>query len=160
VQQPPGSHSGDNFARPSPVLKGINPLLRGDLLKVLDEMGHGDQLMLVDRNYPSYASGKPVIAVASKSILEVSQAILEVFPIDTFIEYPLERMEVDQDPNKTTPVQDELLEQVRVVHRVDLEFGVIPRMEVYERAKSVFAVVHTLEAAPYCVFLLHKGVIA
>jgi L-fucose mutarotase len=141
------------------MLKGINPLLRGDLLKILDEMGHGDQLLLVDRNYPSYACGKPVIEIASTSILKVSQAILDVFPIDTFIEHPLERMEVDQDPNKTTPVQDALLEQVRAVHQPDLTFGVIPRTEVYERAKSVFAVVHTLEAAPYCVFILHKGVI-
>ena len=141
------------------MLKGINPLLRGDLLKVLDEMGHGDQLMLVDRNYPSYACGKPVIEVASTSILEVAEAILGVFPIDTFIKHPLERMEVDQDPNKTTPVQDALLEQVRAAHQPSLTFGVIPRMDVYERAKSTFAVVRTLEAAPYCVFILHKGIV-
>jgi len=86
--------------------------------------------MLVDRNYPSYACGKPVIEVASTSILEVAEAILGVFPIDTFITHPSERMEVDQDPNKTTPVQDALLEQVRAAHQPSLTFGVIPRMDV------------------------------
>jgi len=68
-------------------------------------------------------------------------------------------MEVDQDPTKSNPVQDALLKQARAVHQPDLEYGVVPRMEVYERAKSVFAVVRTLETAPYCVFFLHKGII-
>ena len=108
---------------------------------------------------PSYASGKPVTEVASTSILEVTTAILSVFPLDTFVEHPLERMEVDQDPKKTTSVQDELLEQVRGTEHSETTFGVIPRLEFYERAKSVFAVVHTLEAAPYSVFILRKGVI-
>jgi L-fucose mutarotase len=141
------------------MLKGINPLLRGDLLKVLDQMGHGDQLLIADRNYPSYASGKPVIEVPSTSLLEVTSAILSVFPLDSFVEHPLERMEVDQDPKKTTSVQEELLEQVRGAGQPELTFGVIPRLEFYERAKSVCAVVHTLEAAPYSVFILRKGVI-
>ena len=141
------------------MLKGINPILRGELLKVLDEMGHGDQLLVVDRNYPSYAPGKPVIEVAIPSILEVAEAIFEVFPLDSFLKHPLEKMEVDQDPTKSNPVQDALLKQARAVHQPDLEYGVVPRMEVYERAKSVFAVVRTLETAPYCVFFLHKGII-
>ena len=64
-------------------LKGIDPLLRGDLLKVLDQMGHGDQLLIADHNYLSYASGKPVIEVPSTSILEVTSAILSVFPLDS-----------------------------------------------------------------------------
>ena len=141
------------------MLKGINPLLRGDLLKVLDQMGHGDQLLIADRNYPSYASGKPVIEVPSTSILEVTSAILSVFPLDAFVEHPLERMEVDQDPQKTTSVQDGLLQHVRDNEHPEITFGVIPRLEFYDRAKSVFAVVHTLEAAPYSVPILRKGVI-
>ena len=73
-------------------------------------MGHGDQLLIADHNYCSYASGKPVIEVPSTSILEVTSAILSVFPLDSFVEHPLERMEVDQDPQKTTSVQDGLSE--------------------------------------------------
>ena len=120
---------------------------------------HGDQLLIADHNYLSYASGKPVIEVPPTSILEVTSAILSIFPLDSFVEHPLERMEVDQDPQKTTSVQDGLSEQVRDNEHPEITFGVIPRLAFSERAKSVFAVGHTLEAAPYSVSILRKGVI-
>jgi L-fucose mutarotase len=91
------------------MLKGIDPLLSGDLLHILDDMGHGDVLMLVDRNYPAVASGRPVIRLGEVTVLRAAQAILSVFPLDSFIERPLERMEVDNDPTKTTPTQDSML---------------------------------------------------
>lgn len=141
------------------MLKGVDPLLSGDLLKILDDMGHGDQLLLVDRNYPATASGKPVIRLGEASIPRAAQAILSVFPLDSFIAHPLERMEVDDDPAKTTSTQDALLELARASEGRDLEFGVIPRLSFYDRAKSAYAVVHTLDAQPYGCFILHKGVI-
>ena len=141
------------------MLKGVDPLLSGDLLKILDDMGHGDQLLLVDRNYPAAASGKPVIRLGEASIPRAAQAILSVFPLDSFIAHPLERMEVDDDPAKTTSTQDALLELARASEGRDLEFGVIPRLSFYDRAKSAYAVVHTLDAQPYGCFILHKGVI-
>ena len=141
------------------MLTGVDPLLSGDLLKILDDMGHGDQLLLVDRNYPAAASGKPVIRLGEASILRAAQAILSVFPLDSFIAHPLERMEVDDDPAKTTSTQDALLELARASEGRDLEFGVIPRLSFYDRAKAAYAVVHTLDAQPYGCFILHKGVI-
>ena len=141
------------------MLKGVDPLLSGDLLKILDDMGHGDQLLLVDRNYPAAASGKPVIRLGEASILRAAQAILSVLPLDSFIAHPLERMEVDDDPSKTTSTQDALLELARASEGRDLEFGVIPRLSFYDRAKTAYAVVHTLDAQPYGCFILHKGVI-
>ena len=141
------------------MLKGVDPLLSGNLLKVLDEMGHGDQLLLVDRNYPAAASGKPVIRLGEAGILRAAQAILSVFPLDTFIAHPLERMEVDGDPAKTTSTQDALLELARASECRDLDYGIIPRLSFYERAKAAYAVVHTLDAQPYGCFILHKGVI-
>ena len=80
--------------------------------------------------------------------------------MDSFVEHPLERMEVNQDPQKTTSVQDGFSEQVRDNEHPEITFGVIPRLEFYERAKSVFAVGHTIEAAPYSVSILRKGVIS
>lgn len=62
------------------MLKGIDPLLSGDLLHILDDMGHGDVLMLVDRNYPAVASGRPVIRLGEVTVLRAAQAILSVFP--------------------------------------------------------------------------------
>jgi L-fucose mutarotase len=140
------------------MLKGIDPLLRGELLHVLDDMGHGDQLLVVDRNYPAAASGKPVIHLGEVDIPRAMRAILSVFPLDSFIERPLERMEVNDDPSELTHVQAEVLEIARAVDNPQLEFGVVPRLDFYERAKSCFAVVHTLESAPYSCFILHKGV--
>jgi len=141
------------------MLKGIDPLLSGDLLKILDDMGHGDQLLLVDRNYPAAASGKPVIRLGEVGVLRATKAILSVYPLDSFIDHPLERMEVEDDPVKTTSLQDDLLELARTTDNPALEYGVIPRLDFYERAKQAYAVVHTLEDQPYGCFILHKGVI-
>ena len=141
------------------MLKGIDPLLSGDLLKILDDMGHGDQLLLVDRNYPAAASGKPVIRLGDVGVLRAAKAILSVYPLDSFIDHPLERMEVEDDPVKTTSLQDGLLQLAKEAENRDLEYGVIPRLSFYERAKNAYAVVHTLEDQPYGCFILQKGVI-
>ncbi len=141
------------------MLKGIDPLLSGDLLKILDDMGHGDQLLLVDRNYPASSSGRPVIRLGEASILRAAAAILSVFPLDSFIDHPLERMEVEDDPARTTSTQDELLALASRAEGRALEYGVVPRLDFYERARAVYAVVHTLDAVPYGCFVLHKGVI-
>jgi L-fucose mutarotase len=141
------------------MLKGIDPLLSGDLLKILDDMGHGDQLLLVDRNYPAVASGKPVIRLGEVGIRRAVKAILSVYPLDSFIEHPLERMEVEDDPVKTTSLQDDVLSLAIETEERELEFGVIPRLDFYQRAKGAYAVVHTLEDQPYGCFILHKGVI-
>lgn len=141
------------------MLKGIDPLLSGDLLKVLDDMGHGDQLLIVDRNYPAVASGKPVIRLGEVGVLRAATAILSVFPLDSFIEHPLERMEVEDDPIKTTSLQSDVLALARASENRELDYGVIPRLDFYQRAKDAYAVVHTLEDQPYGCFILHKGVI-
>ena len=141
------------------MLKGVDPLLSGDLLKILDDMGHGDQLLLVDRNYPAAASGKPVVRLGEVTVLRAAHAILSVFPLDSFLERPLERMEVEDDPAKTTPVQVEMLALASSAEGRQLEYGVVPRLDFYGRAKGVYAVVHTLDTVPYGCFILHKGVI-
>lgn len=141
------------------MLKGIDPLLSGDLLKILDDMGHGDQLMLVDRNYPAMSSGRPVVRLGEVSILRAASALLSVFPLDSFIEHPLERMEVDNDPAKTTAVQDSLLELASKAEDRALAYGVVPRLDFYGRARGVYAIVHTLDTVPYGCFILHKGVV-
>ncbi|MER7687157.1 RbsD/FucU domain-containing protein [Streptomyces sp. NPDC097610] len=141
------------------MLKGIDPLLNGDLLKILDDMGHGDQIMVVDRNYPAFSSGRPVIRLGEAGVERAIEAILTVLPLDAFIEHPLERMEVKDDPALTTAGQDRVLGVARSAHTRTLEYGVVPRFLFYERAKDAFAVVHTLESEPYGCFIMHKGVV-
>lgn len=141
------------------MLKGIDPLLCGDLLRILDDMGHGDRLLLVDRNYPAAASGKPVIRLGEVTILRAAKAILSVFPLDSFIDHPLQRMEVRDDPSLTTPTQDALLQLAIDAEGRPLAYGVIPRLDFYAEAARAYAVVHTLDPVPYGCFVLHKGVI-
>lgn len=141
------------------MLKGIDPLLSGELLRILDDMGHGDQLMLVDRNYPAVSSGRPVVRLGEASIVRAATAILSVLPLDSFIAHPIERMEVEDDPVRTTPTQDELLALASSVEGRELQYGVVPRLDFYQRAQGVYAIVHTLDTVPYGCFILHKGVV-
>jgi L-fucose mutarotase len=141
------------------MLKGIDPLLNGELLKILDEMGHGDQLLVVDRNYPAFASGKPVVRLGPVGVVQAIGAILTVFPLDSYVAQPLARMEVENDPALTTPNQDAVLALAKDAHDPALEYVIVPRLDFYQRATGVFAIVHTLEAQPYGCFILQKGVV-
>lgn len=141
------------------MLIGIDPALSGDLLKILDDMGHGDQIVIADRNYPIYQAGKPVIRMGDVGALRTFKAILSVFPLDTYVPHPLERMEVENDPTLIAPIQQQVLDYVRENHMPTIEFGLIPRMEFYERARNTAAVIHTLEDQPYGCFILTKGVV-
>jgi L-fucose mutarotase len=141
------------------VLKGIDPLLHGDVLKALDDMGHGDQLFVVDRNYPAHAAGRPVLRMGESGAERVLAAVLSVLPLDAFVEHPLERMEVKEDPSLTTGVQDRVLALARRDHPRPLEYGVVPRFDFYRRARDAFVLLQTLEAEPYSCFILHKGVV-
>ncbi len=140
------------------MLKGVNPLLSGDLLKTLDDMGHGDVLVLADRNFPAHSSGRPVIRV-STGVVEAVEAILSVFPLDSFVEQPLGRMQIGDDPAATNDTQLAVLESARSLDSHAGDFEVVPRFDVYDRARQAYAVVQTIETAPYCVFLLTKGVV-
>lgn len=141
------------------MLIGINPLLSGALLKILDEMGHGDRLLVVDRNYPAAASGHPVVRLGPASTEDVMTALLSVFPLDSFTRHPIERMEVDNDPTIVTAAQSAVLALARQQLSPDLEFSIVPRLEFYQRARDVFAVVQCLDARPYGCFIVHKGVV-
>lgn len=139
------------------MLRGINPILTGDLLKALDEMGHADQLALVDRNYPSHSSERPVIHLGSITVLTAAEALLSVFPLDSFVQQPLMRMQTGDD--EITPTQQKLLEIARKSHSTSLEYQVIPRMDFYEAVKNCRIVIQCLEDAPYSCFILQKGVV-
>lgn len=141
------------------MLRGIDPVLNGNLLQILDEMGHGDELALVDRNFPAVASGRPVRHLGEISLTRAAEAILGVLPLDTFIERPIGRMEVDADASVVNAVQLEVLEIARAHHAVPLEYEVITRFDFYARSKSAFAVVQTLETRPYGCVLFTKGVV-
>jgi L-fucose mutarotase len=140
------------------MLKGVDPVLSGGLLKALDEMGHGDTLALVDRNYPSYSAGPPVVHLGDISVVRAAQAIFTVFPLDTFIETPLVRMRADEGP-EATETHNLVLQEATRNHPQALPEALIPRPDFYERAGHCAVIVQCLETAPYSCFILRKGVV-
>ena len=140
------------------MLKNIDPVLTGSLLKALDELGHGEKIAIVDRNYPSYASGAPVIHLGEIGIARAAQAIFSVFPLDTFIDAPLSRMQSD-DKLPATETHDAVLRIASESHPSPLEFGLIPRLDFYTHAKECALVVQCLETAPYSCFIAQKGTV-
>ena len=141
------------------MLKGIDPLLSGDLLKVLDDMGHGDELVICDSNFPAYSTGRPIIRLGEVSSTRAVEAVLSVFPLDTFVPHPLGRMEVDSDPSRTTTRSADVLAAAIAAEGRELEIAAIPRHDFYARAAKAYAVIHTLESEGYNNFILTKGVV-
>jgi L-fucose mutarotase len=141
------------------MLKHVDPLIHPELLYALAAMGHGDELALVDRNYPAFSTDGRVLRLDGVDNRRAATAILEHFPLDTFVEEPLVRMEVVGAPDEVTPVQAEMLEVARAAEGRAVATGSLPRHDFYERARSAFAVVVTGEERPYSCVLLVKGVI-
>lgn len=141
------------------MLKGIPPILTPELLKVLMEMGHGDELVLADGNFPKFAHPANVIRLDGHGIPEILDAILKFMPLDPYVEHPTILMEVL--PND--PYKPEIWPRYREIGAKYEKDGLreigINKFEFYERAKKAYAVVATSEAALYANMILKKGVV-
>jgi L-fucose mutarotase len=150
------------------MLIGINPALNADVLYVLASMGHGDQLVICDTNFPAdtvakqTAHGK-VVRMDNLSAPAAIKAVLTVLPLDTFIDHPVERMEVVGDATKVLPIAAEVQAEVTAAFKrqtgKDVQLASIERFQFYERAKKSYAVIVTGELRFYGCFILTKGVI-
>ena len=140
------------------MLKGIDPVLTGIALKALDDMGHGDTLALVDRNYPAHSSTRPVIHLGDIGSARAATALLSLMPLDTFIETPLSRMLAD-DNAPANDVHDAVLRVATAAHGKPLKYGLVPRPDFYARARECQVIFQCLEDAPYSCFLMTKGVV-
>lgn len=138
------------------MLKGIPGVLSPELLKVLMEMGHGDEIVIADGNFPGASLAKNLIRLDGHGAVEVLGAILKLFPLDTY-EKPVYLMEKVQGDKVETPIWEEYKEIVSKY--TDEEISYIERYEFYERAKKAYAVVMTGESALYANVLLKKGVV-
>lgn len=141
------------------MLKGIDQLLSPELLYVLAAMGHGDELAIVDCNFPATSMGKQTVRLDGANLIEACSAIVNLLPLDTFVEHPICRMEVVGDPSAVPAVQAEFLATCETLEGRPLSVSSLSREEFYDRAKRAFAVVATSEQRPYGCFLLVKGVI-
>ena len=144
------------------MLKGISPVLSPELLKVLCEMGHSDTIVLADGNFPAETMGKDAIVIRADGhgVPELLEAILKVFPLDTYVEQPVSLMQVMQGDNVEIPIWDVYKKIVAEAdERGDKVFGEVERFEFYERAKKAYAIIATGETAIYANVMLQKGVV-
>jgi L-fucose mutarotase len=146
------------------MLKGIPKLLSPELLKVLCEMGHSDRIVIGDGNFPAETMGKnaKVIRYDGQDIPALLDAILTVFPLDTYVDTPVSLMELmDRDKGRVqTPIWDEYRAIVaRHDDRGADAVGTIERFAFYEEAKKCYAVIATGESAIYANVILQKGVV-
>ncbi|MDR2374109.1 MAG: fucose isomerase [Bifidobacteriaceae bacterium] len=139
------------------MLKGIDPIITPDLLHALAKMGHGQTLAVVDRNYPPYSAGAPVVHLAGVDAPTAVAAICSLFPLDTFVESPLAAMEAVGEAERP-PVTAEVVAAAEAADGRPLQIRWLERFAFYAEAESASLVISTGEARPYGCYLLTKGV--
>ena len=144
------------------MLKGIPKILSPELLKVLAEMGHSDRLVISDGNFPAESMGKNSIVIRcdGHGVPELLDAILQVFPLDTYVEKPVNLMEVMPGDKVETPIWDTYKEIIsKYDNRGAQAVGNIERFKFYDEAKEAYAIIATGESALYANVMLQKGVV-
>ncbi len=144
------------------MLKGIPQILSPELLKVLCEMGHSDRLVISDGNFPAQSMGKDAIVIRcdGHGVPELLDAILKLFPLDTYVEHPVNLMEVMPGDPVETPIWDTYKEIVaKYDKRGAKAIGKIERFDFYDSAKTAYAIIATGEKALYANIMLQKGVV-
>ncbi len=142
------------------MLKGISPVISPELLKILQEMGHGDTIVIGDANFPSASMAQRLVRADGHSVPVLLEAILQLFPLDTYAEYQVGLMEVTPGDPTVPVIWDEYKKIIAKHENFDVQYEYIERFEYYERAKQAFAVLASGETALYANIILKKGVIS
>lgn len=143
------------------MLKGVPAILSPQLLKVLCEMGHGDEIVIADGNFPAESMGKDAVVLRADGhgVPEILDAVLKMIPLDQYVETPAALMEVVPGDD-CVPV---IWEQYRALLEENGEdparIEMMERFAFYERAKKAYAIIATGESAIYANILLKKGVV-
>jgi len=145
------------------MLKNINPLLNGAILKALSDMGHGDEVVVVDAHYSVQTAARHStlghsLHMEGADTAAAIKAILSVLPLDSnFVQFPAERMMVDDEPDTMPNVQKEAQAEVDAAAGKPMPFGMVPRKDFYERAKKAYCVVITGDTRGWGCFIFRKG---
>lgn len=147
------------------MLKNIPPILSPELLKVLCEMGHGDRICIGDGNFPGASMAKPnncvLVRADGHGVPELLDAILQVIPLDEYVEHPALIMQVaDKDKDLEVPIWD-TYKQIVAKHdsRGAAAFGSVERFAFYEEARNTYCILQSGETAIYANIILQKGVV-
>lgn len=144
------------------MLKGISPIISPELLKALCEMGHGDELVIADGNFPSASIGKEAIVIRADGhgTAQMLEAILNLFPLDTYVPEPVALMQVVPGDKEPTPAIWKEYEEILEKHEPDnRRMELVERFAFYERSRKAYLIIATGETAAYANILLKKGVV-
>ncbi len=145
------------------MLKGIDPLITPELLKVLAEMGHGDEIVIADANFTaaSLAAGKPVLHLSGVGVARSIDAILSLLPIDQAVEQPIAYMQVSHQPDGwQSALQQNVIQRLTEQgYARESQCEALERFAFYARTQRAYAIVLTGELQPYGNFIVKKGVI-
>jgi L-fucose mutarotase len=141
------------------MLKNIDPLLSPELIFALARMGHGELIAIVDRNFPACAAGAPVVRADATDTTTMARAVFSLMPIDTFIERPIQRMLVVDDPDAVPAVHREFLTAAADAEGRTVSSEGVERFAFYDRVRQASVIVATGETRPYGCFLVTKGVV-
>ena len=146
------------------MLRNFDNRLTADVIKVLRAMGHGDDLVIADTNFPSDSTARhtltgKLLRMDNLTAAQAIEAILSVMPLDTFVEHPAARMGITGDESKVLPVHQEVQAVVDKAEGKSMPLGIESRFDFYERANDAYAVIVTGETRFYGCFILKKGVI-
>jgi L-fucose mutarotase len=140
------------------MLKGIPSIISPELLKILMEMGHGDDIVFADGNFPAASSARRLVRSDGHQVSDLLQAILPFFPLDPFVEHPVALMAVVPG-DSSRPAIWEKYRAIIQQHEKLADFEYVERFAFYDRARQAYAVVATSETAPYGNIILKKGLV-
>jgi L-fucose mutarotase len=139
------------------LLKGISTLISPELLKAIAEMGHGDEIVIGDANFPAKSINPNNIRADGHGAVELLDAILALFPLDTFVEAPVTLMDVPKGQEK--PAIWEQFRKTIDKHQKNVKCQCVERFKFYDLSRKAYATVSTGETALYACIILKKGVI-
>lgn len=142
------------------MLRNIPPILSPDLLHTLRAMGHGDEIVIADANFPAASIGQRCLRLDGVSATDALAAILTVMPLDGFVHHPALTMQVVGDPDAVPPICAEFARIIDTVADNPARPTALERFAFYDRAKTAFAIVQTGEQRIYGNIILKKGIIA
>ena len=140
------------------MLKGLPAILSPELLKILCEMGHGDELVIGDGNFPAASCAQRLVRLDGHGVCEILDAILRVFTLDTYVAAPVALMQVSPGDDYKPEIWPEY-RRIVLEREGDHRFEEIERFAFYERAKKAYAIIATGESALYANVILKKGVV-
>ncbi|MFH1615712.1 MAG: RbsD/FucU domain-containing protein [Planctomycetota bacterium] len=141
------------------MLKGIPTIISPELMKILMEMGHGDEIVLADGNFPASSNAQRLVRSDGHGVPELLEAVLKTFPLDIYVDQSVALMAVAAGDNTKPAIWERYRKIIKASGEKFDEFEFVERFAFYERSRQAYAIVATSEQALYANIILKKGVI-